>query len=171
VLAEVAWEARAIVLFGRRVLQPRLVGWAGHVPYTYSGQTLPPRPFTPAVARLHEAVVARVGTGFNHVLANRYRDGQDSMGFHADDEPELGPDPIVATVSLGATRRFVVKPRKPTAGPPLALELAHGSLVVMGGSCQRHHVHGIPRQAGASGERVSLTFRTIEDPGSAGGER
>jgi alkylated DNA repair dioxygenase AlkB len=121
------------------------------------------------------------------VLANRYRDGQDSMGFHADDEPELGadpiasgagelcspkpiagardplrvPDPIVATASLGVSRRFVIKPRRPADGAPLALLLGHGSLLVMAGTCQRHHVHGIPRQPAVGGERVSLTFRCL----------
>lgn len=98
---------------------------------------------------------------FNHVLVNRYRDGADSIGLHADDEPELGPDPIVATLSLGATRRFVLKPRRARLGPGHALDVAHGSLLVMGGTCQRHFVHGVPRQAGAAGERISLTFRRL----------
>jgi alkylated DNA repair dioxygenase AlkB len=159
---ELAWEQREIVLFGRRVLQPRLVAWAGLMPYRYSGQTLPPRPFTAALERLLPEVSARAHAAFNHVLANRYRDGDDSMGLHADDEPELGPEPIVATVSLGASRRFVLKPRRPADGAPLSLALEHGGLLVMGGSCQRHYVHGIPKQAGATAERVSLTFRRVE---------
>ena len=162
--AELAWEQREIVLFGRRVLQPRLVAWAGTLPYRYSGQTLPPRPFTASVARVLAAVATRTGTPFNHVLANRYRDGHDSMGLHADDEPELGPDPLVATVSFGADRRFVLKPRKAADGAALALVLGHGGLLVMGGPCQRHYVHGIPKQAAAAGGRVSLTFRKIERP-------
>jgi alkylated DNA repair dioxygenase AlkB len=162
VLAELAWEQREVVIFGRRVWQPRLVAWAGALPYRYSGQTLPPRPFTASLARLLAAVSERAGTAFNHMLANRYRDGNDSMGLHADDEPELGAEPIVATVSLGATRRLVVKPRHRADGAPLALELAHGGLLIMAGPCQRHYVHGIPKQAAVTGERVSLTFRKIE---------
>jgi alkylated DNA repair dioxygenase AlkB len=158
---ELRFEQRAIVLFGRSVLQPRLVAWAGALGYRYSGQTLEPRPFTPALSRLLEGVRERAGVPFNHVLANLYRDGVDSMGFHADDEAELGEDPVVATLSLGATRRFVVKPRGRSRAPALDLELEHGSLVVMGGACQRHYVHGIPRQGRAADERISLTFRWL----------
>jgi alkylated DNA repair dioxygenase AlkB len=163
--AELRWEERSIVLFGRRILQPRLVAWAGQVPYRYSGQTLPPRPFTPAVADLLERVATRVVAPFNHVLANRYRHGQDSMGQHADAESELGPDPLVATLSFGATRPLVVVPRKglPGARPGdrRVFHLASGDLFVMGGACQRHFRHGIPRVAGLTEERVSLTFRNV----------
>ena len=160
-LTELAWEQRAIVVFGRPVLQPRLIAWAGALPYRYSGQTLEPRAFTPAVAALMDPVAARAGAAFNHVLVNRYRDGADHLGLHADAEPELGPDPVVATLSLGATRRFVVKPRRARVGPGRDYRLASGSLLVMGGSCQRHFVHGVPREAGARGERISLTFRQL----------
>jgi alkylated DNA repair dioxygenase AlkB len=158
---ELAWEQREIVLFGRRMLQPRLIAWAGELGYRYSGQTLPSRPFTPAVARLLTSVIERGRVPFNHVLANRYRDGRDSMGLHADDEPELGEDPVVATLSLGAARRFVLKPRKARHGEVLRIDLTHGSLLIMGGTCQRHYVHGIPRQSSVTGERVSLTFRRL----------
>ena len=158
---ELAWEQREIVIFGRRVLQPRLIAWAGDLGYRYSGQTLEPRPFAGVAARLLEAVRARAGVPFNHVLANRYRDGGDSMGFHADDEPELGRDPIVAIVSLGAARRLVVKPRRKSHGESHALDLGHGALLVMGGTCQRHYVHGVPRQPAVAAERISLTFRRL----------
>src|SRR5438874_1324596 len=80
--AGLAWEQREIVLYGRRVMQPRLIAWAGELPYRYSGQTLEPRPFDPALARVRAAVAERAGVPFNHVLINRYRDGNDSMGFH-----------------------------------------------------------------------------------------
>lgn len=158
---ELAWEQRAIVLFGRRVLQPRLIAWAGALPYRYSGQTLEPRPVPAVLAGLLERAGARAGSPFNHVLLNRYRDGQDHLGLHADDEPELGPDPVVATLSLGAARRFVLRPRRRRAGAGRDLRLEAGSLLVMGGSCQRHFVHGVPREAGARGERISLTFRRL----------
>ncbi len=162
VRTELCWEQRAIVLFGRPVVQPRLIAWAGDVDYRYSGQTLEPRPFTSTLAALLAGVRDRTGASFNHVLVNRYRDGRDSIGLHADDERELGTDPIVATVSLGTTRRFVLKPRRKMAGGGTALDLLHGSLVVMGGSCQRHYVHGVPRQVDVRDERISLTFRQIE---------
>jgi alkylated DNA repair dioxygenase AlkB len=159
---EIAWEQRAIVLFGRPVLQPRLIAWAGSLGYRYSGQTLEPRPFTPSVAGLMARVRERAGVPLNHVLLNRYRDGADSMGLHADDEVELGVDPVVASVSLGIARRFVLRPRRRRLGKALGLDLGHGSLLVMGGTCQRHYVHGIPRQQGLRGERISLTFRWLQ---------
>lgn len=158
--ATLRWEQRDIQLFGRRIPQPRLIAWAGELPYRYSGQTLPPRPFTASLEACRSRVVERVGVAFNHVLLNRYRDGKDSMGQHSDDEPELGERPVVASVSLGAERRFVVRTRRRRGGKPLTLALGHGSLLVMGGACQHHYRHGIPRQAGC-GERISLTFRRL----------
>ena len=164
---ELAWEQREIVLFGRRVLQPRMIAWAGALAYRYSGQTLEARPFTPSVQALLAAVNDAAGVPFNHVLVNRYRDGQDSMGKHADAEPELGEDPTVATVSLGATRRFVIEPRHRRDGAPRSFDLEHGSFLVMGGDCQAHHRHGIPRQPAVTAERISLTFRHIlRNPGA-----
>ena len=160
--AELRWEQREIVLFGRRVLQPRLIAWAGEKGYRYSGQTLEPRAFTPALAGVLGAVRARVGVPFDHVLVNRYRDGHDSMGLHADAEPELGTDPVVATLSLGASRRFVLRPRRPS-DRAAALDLVHGGLVVMGGQCQARYRHGIPRQPAVQDERVSLTFRWLKE--------
>jgi alkylated DNA repair dioxygenase AlkB len=159
--AELAWEHREIVLFGRRVLQPRLIAWAGALGYRYSGQTLEPRAPTPTTAAVMARVVEHAQVPFNHVLLNRYRDGSDSIGLHADDEPELGLDPIVATLSFGATRRFVLKPRRARLGASRSLDVHHGSLLVMGGTCQRHYVHGVPRQSDVTGERISLTFRRL----------
>ena len=158
---ELFWEQREIVLFGRRILQPRLIAWAGDVGYRYSGQTLEPRPFTPITRQLLARVRDRAGVPFNHVLVNRYRGGSDSMGLHADDEPELGPDPVVASVSLGVVRRLVLKARRPGRGPRHAFDLGPGSLFVMGGTCQRHYLHGVPRQPDVDGERISLTFRWL----------
>ena len=158
---EVAWVEREIVLYGKRIMQPRLVGWAGEVAYRYSGQTLEPRAFTDTVRALADGVNAFAGTRFNHVLLNRYRDGRDNMGMHADDEPELGPDPVVATLSLGATRRMTLVPRRPRDGERRALDLPTGSLLVMRGACQRRFRHGIPREPRVTDERVSLTFRQI----------
>jgi len=161
VRAEVTWVEREIVLYGKRILQPRLVGWAGEVAYRYSGQTLEPRAFTDTVRALTDRVNAFAGTRFNHVLLNRYRDGRDNMGMHADDEPELGPDPVVATLSLGATRRMTRVPRRPRDGERHTLELPAGSLLIMRGACQRRFRHGIPREPRVTDERVSLTFRQI----------
>jgi alkylated DNA repair dioxygenase AlkB len=158
---ELSWEQREIVLFGRRILQPRLIAWAGDLGYRYSGQTLEPREFTPMARRLLERVRDRTSVPFNHVLVNRYRSGDDSMGLHADDEPELGPDPVVAIVSLGTARRLVVKPRRTRERDRQEFELGDGALLVMGGTCQRHYVHGVPRQTQIESERISLTFRRL----------
>jgi alkylated DNA repair dioxygenase AlkB len=158
---ELRWEQREIVLFGRRVLQPRLIAWAGALPYRYSGQTLEPRAPTPALEEASAAVQEAAGIPFNHVLVNRYRDGRDSMGLHADAEAELGRDPTVATLSLGATRRFDLRPRGSGARRTFALE--HGHLLVMGGRCQSLYRHGIPRQPAVSDERVSLTYRLLKN--------
>ena len=158
---ELRWEQREVVIFGRRVSQPRLIAWAGSLPYRYSGLVLEPRPAPPPINHAAAAVSEAAGVSFNHLLANRYRDGTDSMGLHADAEPELGPDPAVATLSLGASRRFVLKARR--GGERRVLELGDGSLLLMGGTCQRHWVHGVPRTATA-GERISLTFRMLLRP-------
>ena len=166
VRAEVTWAEREIVLYGKRIMQPRLVGWAGEVAYRYSGQTLEPRPFTNTVRALTDRVNDFARTHFNHVLLNRYRDGRDNMGLHADGEPELGPDPVVATLSLGATRRLTLVPRRPRDGERRALELPSGSLLVMRGACQRQFRHGIQREPHVTEERVSLTFRLIVRAGA-----
>lgn len=159
-LDELAWESREVVLFGRRILQPRLVAWGGDVPYRYSGQTLEPRAMTASVAGVVERVNAHTGARFNHVLVNRYRNGMDSMGMHSDDEPELGPDPVVASVSVGATRRFVLVPKR-GKGEKITLPLGGGSLLVMGAGCQASYRHGIPKDPAVHGERISLTLRRI----------
>ena len=156
---ELAWESREIVLFGKRIVQPRLVAWAGEIDYRYSGQTLPPRPFGPMLLELVGRAAAGVGVPFNHVLANRYRDGMDSMGLHSDDEPELGNDPVVCS-SFGTPRRFVLVPRK-GRDERVELMLTAGSLLVMGGTCQRHYRHGVPKDAKTAGERISLTLRHV----------
>jgi alkylated DNA repair dioxygenase AlkB len=162
-LRDLPWEQRHIVLFGKRILQPRLIAWAGELPYRYSGQTLEPRPWPEAARAVLARVNATAGVEFNHVLVNRYRNGQDSMGYHADAEPELGPDPVVATLSLGGARRFVLRRHEGGAGEaPLALLLEHGSLLIMGGTCQRHYRHAIPRDGAESvQQRISLTFRRL----------
>ncbi len=159
----IPWEQRDVVLFGRSVPQPRLVHWMAEFPYTYSGLTLAPSPWTPEVLALKVHIEQALGGArFNGVLLNLYRDGRDSMGFHADDEPELVPDAAIASVSLGLARRFVLKPHRHDA-PEWEHRLAHGSLLVMGGTVQRHWRHGVPREKGATGSRINLTFRQYRE--------
>ncbi len=159
--AEVPWEVHRIRLFGREVESPRLSCWIGDpgAAYTYSGTRFEPRPWLPSLAAVRERVVRAAGAAFNSVLANRYRDGRDSMGWHSDDEAELGPEPVIASLSLGAARRFVLGHRRRKLRREL--ELTHGSLLVMRGSTQRHWRHALPKTAHAVGERVNLTFRCI----------
>jgi alkylated DNA repair dioxygenase AlkB len=172
--AELAWEQRHILIFGKRILQPRLIAWAGRLPYRYSGQTLEDRPWPERARSTIEPLCSRIsevaGVEYNHVLVNRYRDGNDSMGYHADDEPELGPDPVVASLSLGEPRRFAFKRHK-SAERARTLALGRGSLLVMGGSCQRHYRHAILREPSVGGERVSLTFRRLLAPPRGGAPR
>jgi alkylated DNA repair dioxygenase AlkB len=164
ILATTPWQQQSITLFGRRVPQPRLTAWMGDedAVYTYSGLRLEPVAWTREVERLRVRVEGSAGASFNSVLLNLYRDGADSMGFHADDEPELGPEPVIASVSLGVVRRFVLKPRRQKGTrASVALSLPHGSLLVMSGPVQRDWVHGVPKERGASGPRVNLTFRFV----------
>ena len=158
----VAWENHRIRLFGREHASPRLSCWIGDpaASYLYSGTRFEPRPWPTALRPLRERLSRELGVDFNSVLANRYRDGRDCMGWHSDAEQELGPAPVIASVSLGATRRFVLKHR----GEPerkLAIELPHGSLLVMRGATQRYYRHALPRTAKPVGERINLTFRRI----------
>ena len=165
--AEVAWEQRAIRMFGRELPQPRLTAWHGDpaARYTYSGLTWEPRPWTPALLDLRQRIRAATGARFNSVLLNYYRDGRDSMGWHADDEPELGPSPVIASLSLGATRRFRLRPIGPKAGAlaqPLGLDLPNGSLLLMRGPTQHCWQHALPKTARPTGPRLNLTFRWVE---------
>lgn len=158
-LDEVDWEQRSIVLFGREVRQPRLDSWYGDVAYTYSGVTTTPRSWTPLLVELREICEERARSSFNSVLVNLYRDGSDSMGLHADDEPELGPQPVIASLSLGATRRFRFRHR--TTRDVVQIDLPSGSLVVMSGNCQSCWMHEVPKQKTVTEARINLTFRTV----------
>jgi len=160
---QVPWEQRSIQMFGKAILQPRLIGWGGELPYRYSGQTLEPRALLGVLEPLAERVRAAVGVPFNHVLLNRYRSGGDAMGFHADDEPELGYEPVIAALSVGVRRRFVMK-AKGKRKTKRTVELAHGSLFVMGGTMQHKWYHGVPRQGSVQSERINITFRWLQGP-------
>ncbi len=166
-LEELDWEQREIVLFGRRILQPRLLAWAGERAYRYSGQTLEPRAFSPSLGALRQRVEAEIECSFNHALVNRYRDGKDSMGFHSDDEPELGEHPVLASISLGATRRFVLEPKRGSQGSErFDVDLEHGSLLVFRGHTQAQFRHALPKVRTVIGERVNVTLRNLlRDPG------
>jgi alkylated DNA repair dioxygenase AlkB len=162
VQAGIDWEVHRLKIFGREVDSPRLSRWIGDpgASYRYSGVRFEPASWPRALTVVRKAVNAAAGEEFNSVLANLYRDGNDTMGWHSDDEPELGIQPIIASLSLGAPRKFVLKSRAPD-GDKLEIQLTHGSLLVMRGDTQRNYKHSLPRTTKSSGERINLTFRRI----------
>lgn len=163
--AQVPWTVHRIRLFGREVDSPRLSCWIGDpaAVYTYSRTRFVPQPWPPVLAALRARIDAACGEHFDSVLANLYRDGRDSMGWHSDDEPELGPTPAIASLSLGATRRFRLRHRSEVART-LDLDLPHGSLLVMAGATQRHYRHALPRCTRIAAPRINLTFRRVVAP-------
>ena len=160
--AEIPWERHHLRLFGRTVAAPRLSCWIGDADatYRYSGTRFEPRPWTPALAELRARLQALCAETYNSVLCNLYRDGRDSMGWHSDDEPELGPQPRIASLSFGASRRFLLRHRR-DASIRLDIELASGSLLLMAGATQRNYRHSLPKSARVDAPRINLTFRTL----------
>nr|WP_074213558.1 alpha-ketoglutarate-dependent dioxygenase AlkB [Salinivibrio sp. ES.052] len=156
---QVPWQQLPITLFGRTMMQPRLLAWYGDHPYTYSGLTLQPLAWTQTLFDLKARVEAQCHTPFNTVLLNRYRDGRDYMGWHQDDEPELGCKPVIASLNLGASRRFLF--RHLARQEKREFLLNHGSLLVMAGETQTHWQHSLPKTQLPIGERINLTFRFV----------
>lgn len=161
------WESHELVVFGAKHPEPRLSTWHAidGTSYTYSGLTRTALPFTPLLERLRGMCEELAGARFNAVLVNLYRDGNDAVGWHADDEPENGTEPTIASVSLGATRRFDFRHRE--SGTTVSANLEHGSVVVMSGLSQACWVHRIARTKVPVGRRINLTFRFVESIGSA----
>ncbi len=162
---EIAWKQESIRLFGRERAMPRLTAWYGDpdATYTYSGLRNEPAPWTADLLDLRCRVEDAAGARFNGVLLNCYRSGSDSMGWHADDEGELGPQPTIAAVSLGAVRRFRLRHRTdPSRTVEQALE--PGSLLVMSGRSQECWLHAVPKQSSVREPRINLTFRLVQRP-------
>ena len=160
--SRIDWQQEDILIFGERRRVPRLVAWHGDpgTTYMYSGTVHEPVPWTADLLWIRARVEALTGQRFNSVLLNLYRDGRDGMGWHADDEPELGRNPVIASVSLGATRRFCLRHRR-RKDLKLDLLLPHGSLLCMGGATQHHWVHALPKTRRPVGERINLTLRLV----------
>jgi alkylated DNA repair dioxygenase AlkB len=158
-VAATAWRAETVTVYGKRHLQPRLTAWHGDASYTYSGLKLAPVPFTPLLQLIREAVEQATDRRFNSVLLNYYRDQRDSMGMHSDDEPELGPEPAIASLSFGATRTFILRHKR--SKRTVKLDLADGSLLLMAGYLQKNWLHGINKQTRPEKPRLNLTFRFI----------
>jgi alkylated DNA repair dioxygenase AlkB len=160
---DIDWRQDHIRLFGKTMPLPRLTAWHGDPGrvYSYSGIEMPPKPWTESLLSIKARVETAAGTQFNSVLLNKYRDGRDSMGWHSDDEPELGPSPVIASVSFGATRRFVLKHKYNKTLETISMELTDGSLLLMQGTTQHFWQHQVPKTRRVVGQRINLTFRTI----------
>ena len=157
-----AWQQEPIWMFGKQVLQPRLTALYGDpkVPYGYSGIAMAAMPFTEELDRIKLRVEAFTQQQFTHVLCNYYRDGQDSMGWHRDNEPILGKNPTIASLTFGASRSFQLRPYGKKE-PKLSITLSHGSLLLMGGESQHFWEHQLPKTKKVLAPRINLTFRKL----------
>ena len=160
---ETPWRAEAIKIWGKLVPQPRLIAWYGEAgqAYSYSGIELKSEVWTETLLSVKRSVEALAACRFNSVLLNYYRDERDGMGFHSDDEPELGQQPVIASLSLGAERRFQLKHRFRKELRAISFGLPCGSVLIMRGATQRNWKHGVPKERKSCGPRVNLTFRSI----------
>ena len=160
---DVPWRQDQVHLFGKWHNQPRLTALmaTNQRSYSYSGLEMHPIPMSEEVLSLKKRVEEIGGVRFTTCLLNRYRHGQDSNGWHADDEKELGQNPVIASVSLGATRKFHFRNKRDKTLKH-RMELDHGSLLVMAGATQHHWQHQVPKTKQEVGERINLTFRYIQ---------
>jgi alkylated DNA repair dioxygenase AlkB len=162
-LKEVSWQQQNIKLFGKEIPQPRLTAFFAEkgISYTYSGLQLKPETFSSEILDLKQQTEEVSGFEFNTCLANLYRDGNDSMGWHADDEQVLGKNPVIASISLGGVRSFQFK-HKTNKNLKEKIELQHGSLLIMKGSMQHYWKHQLPKTKKEVSPRINLTFRKIQ---------
>lgn len=157
------WRQDDILIAGRRIPIPRLQNWFGDagMHYCYSGIHLTPLPWTKDLLQIRARIHQLCAQQFNALLANQYRHGADSVSWHSDDEPELGKQPVIASVSFGETRIFEMRHRGNRSLKTLRLPLHHGSLLVMRGDTQSGWQHQIPKEKGVTMPRINLTFRHI----------
>jgi alkylated DNA repair dioxygenase AlkB len=161
-LAEIPWERRTTEMYGKEIVIPRMEFWVADHPYTYSHRTYQPRPWTPTLVKIRTDIETATRTKFNSVLLNRYESGNDSVGWHADDEPEMSQENAIASLSLGATRSFQMRKGD---GPIQTIELGHGSLLVMHAGMQQKWRHRVPKTRKPCGTRINLSFRWMNFPG------
>jgi alkylated DNA repair dioxygenase AlkB len=155
-----SWEQQSLLMYGKMVDEPRLSSWhSDGQSYTYSGRERLPQPWSPLLRSIREQCEQHTGHTFNGVLVNYYRDGSDYLGWHSDDELINGSEPLIASISLGAERRFDLRHRE--TGEVVSTPLRHGSLLVMSGLSQRCWEHRIPKMTTISDPRVNLTFRRL----------
>ena len=160
-LHQLQWHQESYTIYGKTVLAPRLVAWYGdkQARYRYSGIDHEPLPWHLLLLQLRNRISGFCDKPFNSVLANLYRSGQDSMGWHADKEPELGRNPVLASLSLGETRLFKLKHTK--TKQVVDVELPNGCLLIMAGALQHHWRHSVPKTSRKISARINLTYRMI----------
>lgn len=162
-VVETSWREEKVTVWGKTHLQPRLIAWHGDSgkTYSYSGIKMNPLPWTPLLLGLKAEIERIANAPFNSVLLNYYRNGLDSMGQHSDDERELGPEPVIASLSVGQERTLIFRHKRDKAMKPIRLPLPSGSLLLMKGPTQTNWKHSIDKEPSASGPRINLTFRYI----------
>lgn len=160
-MVNLAWQQESIQIYGRKVAIPRLQAWYGdkQTTYRYSGLEMHPIPWTKELYSLKQKLEQACDSPFNSVLANWYRNGQDGMGWHADNETELGEQPVIASLTLGYPRDFDFKHRR--SAQKIRISLQNGSLLVMAGNTQQHWLHSLPKRSNLVQGRINLTFRKI----------
>ena len=158
----ILWKQESMNMYGKRINFPRLTAWYGDndKPYSFSGITLTPHPWTPELSEIKNKIEPKAKAVFNSVLLNRYRDGNDSISWHTDAEPELGKNPVIASVNFGATRNFQL--RHIETKEKIEIQLVHGSLLIMQGELQHFWQHQVPKTSKKVNERINLTFRVIK---------
>lgn len=162
IVEETPWKQDKMKIYGKEVDFPRLTAWYGDSDevYVYSGVVNMPVPFSPLLNDIKQAAEKQCGQQFNTALLNYYRDGNDSMGWHSDDETELGTNPVIASVSFGASRAFQFK-HKRQKDAKVSVELRNGDLLIMQGQTQHNWLHQVPKTAKRPGPRINITFRWI----------
>lgn len=158
-LQQIQWQNDDITLFGKTMPIPRLQAWYGDKRYRYSNLTMEPKPLLATLLDLKARCEQVAKTDFNSVLANLYRNGQDSNGWHSDNEPELGANPVIASLSFGETRKFHIKHRETKQRH--TFDLTDGSLFIMAGNMQQCWLHSVPKTKQPKSERINLTYRYI----------
>lgn len=159
---QINWQREEIQIYGKQIEVPRRVAWYGDPgkSYRYSGVTHDPAPWTDTLLAIKQRIETVSAVTFNSVLLNLYRDERDSMGWHSDDEPELGQNPVIGSVSFGAIRSFQLR-HKRDKKQKHAIDLTHGSYLLMAGPTQHHWQHQVPKASATHGPRINLTFRVI----------
>lgn len=158
----ILWKQESMYMYGKKIEFPRLTAWYGDndKPYTFSGITLHPLPWTSEILKIKQKIEPIAKTEFNSVLLNLYRSGNDSISWHTDAEKELGINPVIASANFGATRKFQL--RHINTNEKLEIELGHGSLLIMQGELQHFWQHQVPKTSKPIGERINLTFRVVK---------